>query len=200
MKTRTISPADPRLAAALALVTLAALAVVSTPAEARGCGVLKGPAHWGTPMHRPMPHSTHKMMPFGVKPGMAMTGGPSVIAVAKQSGEFATLLTAIEAGGLTGLLEGEGPYTLLAPTDAAFKKLPEGALQELLGDKDRLVSVLKYHVVPGHVTAREVLQSSELKSASGQQLSTADLSVIRADIRARNGIIHVIDKVLLPAS
>jgi len=124
--------------------------------------------------------------------------GPSVIAVAKRAGEFGTLLSAVDAAGLTGLLEGEGPYTLFAPTDAAFEELPEGALQELLSDKSKLIAVLKYHVVPSRVTAVEVLESRELETASGQSLPTADISVIRADIRASNGIIHVVDKVILP--
>ena len=102
--------------------------------------------------------------------------------------------------GLTGLLEGKGPFTLFAPTDAAFKKLPAGTLQELLADKTKLIALLKYHVVPNRVTALQVLESRELSTASGQELPTSDLSVIRADITARNGMIHVIDRVLQPSS
>jgi uncharacterized surface protein with fasciclin (FAS1) repeats len=123
---------------------------------------------------------------------------PSVIGVAKHTGKFGTLLTAIDVADLTGLLEGNGPYTLFAPTDDAFKKLPEGALQELLADKDKLVTVLKYHVVPNRISAVQILEKGELNTTSGQQLPTSDLSVIRADIPARNGVIHVIDHVLLP--
>ena len=130
---------------------------------------------------------------------MAAQGtGPSVITVAKQSGQFATLLTALEAAGLTALLEGKGPYTVFAPTDAAFKRLPDGALQELLGDRDKLIAILKYHVVPGRVSALQILENRELTTATGQKLPTADLDVIRADVKARNGVIHVIDNVLLP--
>ena len=124
---------------------------------------------------------------------------PSVVAVARRAGEFGTLLTAVEAAGLTALLEGNGPFTLFAPTDAAFKKLPEGALQELLADKAKLTAILRYHVVPGRVTAAEILSSQTLKTASGQNLPTGDLGVVRADIPAGNGIIHVVDKVLLPS-
>jgi uncharacterized surface protein with fasciclin (FAS1) repeats len=183
----------------LALLSLLALAAISAPADARNCGIMaKPPAFWGMPMHHRMPYGAPKAMPYGPKYGKRMQAGPSVIAVAKHKGEFATLLTAVEAAGLTGLLEGDGPYTLFAPTDAAFKKLPEGALQELLADKAKLIALLKYHVVPGRVTAVEVLERRELDTASGQSLPTAELHVIRADIPARNGVIHVIDNVILP--
>lgn len=149
-------------------------------------------------MHRPISHGENKTMPSGPECGIGMKPGPSVIAVAKRTGEFGTLLTAVEAAGLTGLLEGDGPYTLFAPTDATFQKLPEGALRELLSDKAKLTAVLKNHVVTGRVTAAKILESREVKTAGGEQLPTADLDVIRADIPARNGIIHVIDKVILP--
>jgi uncharacterized surface protein with fasciclin (FAS1) repeats len=127
-----------------------------------------------------------------------MQTAPSVVQVAKAAGDFGTLLTAIEAAGLTGLLEGDGPYTLFAPTDAAFRELPDGALQELLADEGKLTALLKYHLVPGRVPATEVLTSRTLKTASGQALPTSDLRVTRADIRARNGIVHVVDSVVLP--
>ena len=150
-------------------------------------------------MRPPMPYAKHRAISHGPGCCLGMTrAGPSVIAVAKRAGEFGTLLSAVDTAGLTGLLEGEGPYTLFAPTDAAFEELPEGALQELLSDKSKLIAVLKYHVVPSRVTAVEVLESRELETASGQSLPTADISVIRADIRASNGIIHVVDKVILP--
>jgi uncharacterized surface protein with fasciclin (FAS1) repeats len=127
-----------------------------------------------------------------------MTGGPTVLALARQAGAFGTLLTAIEAAGLTGLLEGDGPFTLFAPTDAAFQALPPGALPELLADKAKLTALLKYHLVAKRLTAAEILTSRSLETAAGQPLPTAELSVVRADIRARNGVIHVIDQVLLP--
>jgi uncharacterized surface protein with fasciclin (FAS1) repeats len=118
--------------------------------------------------------------------------------VLKRSGEFSTLLAAIDAAGLAGLLEGDGPFTLFAPTDAAFKKLPEGALEELLADKAKLTALLKYHLVPKRVTAVEILSSRTLETATGQELPTVDLSVIRADIAARNGVVDIVDTVLLP--
>jgi len=97
------------------------------------------------------------------------------------------------------LLEGDDPFTLFAPNEAAFADLPDGALQELLADKAKLTALLKYHVVADRVSAADVLTKRTLETASGQELPTSDLGVIRADIRARNGIIHVVDKVLLPS-
>lgn len=186
--------------AATALVAIVAVstALMSAPVSAGHCGT-KGYGHAPGKMnpYPAMPHGK-RMMPHSHQQGMAMAG-PSVIDVAERAGGFGTLLTAIDAAGLTGLLEGQGPFTLFAPTDAAFEKLPEGALQELLADKDKLTAILKYHVVPGRVPALGVLESRELKTASGQPLATNSIRVVRADIRARNGIIHVVDKVLLPS-
>jgi uncharacterized surface protein with fasciclin (FAS1) repeats len=119
--------------------------------------------------------------------------------VAKRTGEFTTLLKAVEAAGLTGLLDGDGPFTLFAPIDAAFKELREGALEGLLADKTKLAELLKYHLVPKRVSAVEILTSRTLETAAGQTLPTGELSVIRADIPARNGVIQVVDEVLLPA-
>jgi uncharacterized surface protein with fasciclin (FAS1) repeats len=167
-------------------------------AEARSCGMMKPGPYAGMPMPA-MPYPMHNRTHGGPGYRPAMQGAPSVVSVAKRVGEFGTLLTAVEAAGLTALLEGNGPFTLFAPTDAAFKKLPEGALQELLADKAKLTALLRYHVVPGRVTAAEILSSQTLKTASGQDLPTGDLGVVRADIPAGNGIIHVVGKVLLPS-
>jgi len=128
-----------------------------------------------------------------------LKAAPTLIDVAKRSGRFATLLSAVEKAGLTALLEGDGPFTLFAPSEAAFADLPDGALQELLADKVKLTAVLKYHLVADRVSATDVITKRTLETASGQQLPTSDLSVIRADVRAGNGIIHVVDKVLLPS-
>lgn len=201
MKTRILALlTDTPPATNLAFLGLLALAAMSTPAEARHCGMMhKPPAYWDMPTHRSAPYGPHEKQSYGRKYGVGIKARPGVIAVAKRAGDFGTLLTAVKAAGLTGLLEGEGPYTLFAPTDAAFEKLPEGALQELLGDKAKLITVLKYHIVPGRITAVKILQNRELSTATGQKLPTADLSVIRADIPASNGTIHVIDSVLLPS-
>ena len=206
MKTTLAAVRDTRPATALAFLTFAALVAVTHPADARSfCDVMNrmmnGPHPYsGMPMHSPAMHPGMRgPIPYGGNPGVGMKAGPSVVAIARGAGEFGTLLTALDAAGLTGLLEGDGPYTLFAPTDAAFKKRPPGALQELLGDKAKLVALLKYHVVPGRVSAAEILQSQELKTASGQLLPTKNLSVIRADVPARNGMIQVLDAVLLPS-
>jgi len=202
LKTTLAAVRDTRPATALALLSFAALVAVTHPADARSfCDTMNWPQpRSGMPMHSPaMYPGMRAPIPYGGNPGMGMKAGPSVVAIARGAGEFGTLLTALDAAGLTGLLEGDGPYTLFAPTDAAFKKLPPGALQELLGDKDKLIALLKYHVVPGRVAAAEILQSQELKTASGQPLPTKNLSVIRADVPAGNGMIQVVDTVLLPS-
>jgi uncharacterized surface protein with fasciclin (FAS1) repeats len=181
---------------------LGALAILaaSPSSEANNCGMIKRPApNWGMPMHHhPMPYFQRQAMPSGVKPGAMGKPGPSVVDVAKRSGDFGTLLTMVEAAGMTGLLEGDGPYTLFAPTDEAFKELPEGTLQELLADEARLSEVLKMHLVPGRVSALKILESRELKTASGETVATTEIRVKKADIPARNGVIHVVDRVILP--
>ena len=200
MISRTFISSGSRPAAVSTLVLLFALAATSMPAESRHCQTMhKQWAQRDMPAHERAPYGHMDERPYGRKYPRGMRGGPSVIGVAKRTGEFGTLLTAVKASGLTGLLEGEGPYTLFAPTDAAFRKLPEGTLQEIMADKAKLIALLKYHVVPGRLSAVQILESRELNTASGRKLPTADLSVIRADVRARNGIIHVIDSVLLPS-
>ena len=189
-----------RFATVSSLLLLFTLSATSLTAEARHCANMNKPwAQWGVPEHQRAPYAHKQKRPYARKYGVETRGGPGVIGVAKRAGEFGTLLTAVKAAGLTGLLEGEGPYTLFAPTDAAFDKLPEDVLQDLLADKAKLTAVLKYHVVSGRVNAVKILESQELSTASGQKLPTAELSVIRADVPARNGIIHVIDSVLLPS-
>jgi len=200
MNTNTMTRIDIRPAAALSFLMLAALAAFSGNADAR-CGMMKPTGYMGAPPGMPphrMHHPKHRCMHHGKRDARGMKAGPSVIAVAMRAGGFSTLLAAVEKAGLTGLLEGDGPFTLFAPTDAAFENLPEGALAELLADKAKLTALLKYHVVPGRATAADILTKRTLETASGQALPTANLGVIRADIRARNGVIHVVDHVLLP--
>lgn len=198
MKASTITGIDIRPTIALPFLALVLLAAFSGIANARSCGTMKPPAYMGIP-----PGPTHYPMHWGRRHGGGYSTDtkvrPTVIDVAKQSGSFATLLTAVEKAGLTALLEGDDPFTLFAPNEAAFADLPDGALQELLADKAKLTALLKYHVVADRVSAADVLTKRTLETASGQELPTSDLGVIRADIRARNGIIHVVDKVLLPS-
>jgi len=129
-----------------------------------------------------------------------------VIDVARKAGSFKTLLTAIEAAGLTDTLRGEGPFTVFAPTDEAFAELPAGTLEGLLKDVPRLKQILLYHVVPGKNMAADVVKMSKAKTAEGRsvRISTSDgvkvdgANVVKADVPAANGVIHVIDAVILP--
>lgn len=129
-----------------------------------------------------------------------------VIEAARSAGSFKTLLTAIETADLTDTLRGAGPFTVFAPTDEAFGKLPKETLDGLLKDKAKLASVLKYHVVPGKVMAGEVVKLKTAKTAQGQsvKIDTSDgvmvdnAKVVKTDVPTTNGVIHVIDTVLLP--
>ena len=115
----------------------------------------------------------------------------------------------MQAAGLVDALQGEGPFTVFAPTDAAFAKLPEGTVETLLKpeNKDQLISILKFHVVSGSFTAREALKTSGVKTLQGQQLSldirnakavVNDATIIATDVQTSNGVIHIIDSVLIP--
>lgn len=121
-----------------------------------------------------------------------------ILGVATSAGSFTTLAKAIEAAGLTDTLRGKGPFTVFAPTDEAFAKLPKEKLDALLADREKLTAVLKYHVVAGRMTAAELLEKGKAATAQGQSVSVAALDVVKADVPASNGIIHVIDAVLLP--
>jgi uncharacterized surface protein with fasciclin (FAS1) repeats len=131
---------------------------------------------------------------------------PDVVATAVAAGGFKTLATALEAAGLVDTLKGAGPFTVFAPTDEAFAKLPPGTLDALLKDKARLTAVLTYHVVPGRVMASDVVKMKAAKTVQGGSLairadngvSVDGAKVVKTDIQAGNGVIHVIDTVLLP--
>jgi uncharacterized surface protein with fasciclin (FAS1) repeats len=134
----------------------------------------------------------------------------TVVSVAASSDQFQTLVAAITAAGLVDVLQAEGPYTVFAPTDAAFAKLPAGTVENLLKpeNKEQLVAVLKYHVVPGKVMAADV-KTMTAKTVQGQdvQLKVSDAGVyvdnakvVQTDLVADNGVIHVIDTVILPKS
>jgi uncharacterized surface protein with fasciclin (FAS1) repeats len=131
---------------------------------------------------------------------------PDVVDTAVAAGSFKTLATALQAAGLVDTLKGPGPFTVFAPTDEAFAKLPAGALEALLKDKQRLVAVLTYHVVPGRVLAADVVKMTAARTVQGGRLAiraddgvTVDgANVVKTDIQAGNGVIHVIDAVLMP--
>lgn len=130
-----------------------------------------------------------------------------IIETARTAGSFKTLLAALAAADLTDALRGPGPYTVFAPTDAAFAELPPGTVAGLLSDTPKLASILKYHVVTGKVTASDVIRLREAKTLQGQSIRIDASSgvainsarVVRADVMAANGVIHVVDEVLLPS-
>jgi transforming growth factor-beta-induced protein len=131
----------------------------------------------------------------------------TIVDVAVQDGRFETLVAAITAADLAGILSSEGPFTVFAPTDDAFAALPMGTVEGLLQDIPALSKVLLYHVVSGEVSASAVMELSEAETVGGQSVSITvldgevfidDAKVIITDIQASNGIIHVIDSVLLP--
>jgi uncharacterized surface protein with fasciclin (FAS1) repeats len=132
-----------------------------------------------------------------------------IVDTAVRAGQFKTLAAALKAAGLVETLKGPGPYTVFAPTDAAFAALPAGTLEELLRPENRkkLVAILTYHVVPGRVTATQVAGMESATTVEGGKLmiraSNAGVTVngahvISADVAASNGVIHAIDKVLMP--
>ena len=131
---------------------------------------------------------------------------PDVVDTAVAAGNFKTLATALQAAGLVETLKGTGPFTVFAPTDEAFAKLPAGTLEALLKDKQRLAAVLTYPVVPGRVMAADVVKLTSAKTVQGGRLGirsdrgvTVDgAKVVKTDIDAGNGVIHVIDTVLMP--
>jgi uncharacterized surface protein with fasciclin (FAS1) repeats len=134
-----------------------------------------------------------------------------IIDTAVAAGGFKTLATAVTAAGLTDTLKGAGPFTVFAPTDEAFAKLPAGTLDGLLKDLPKLKDILTYHVAAGKVMAADVLKmdgqtvstvnGATLKvSTSGGVKLNAEINVVKTDIECTNGVIHVIDAVLLPAA
>ena len=142
-------------------------------------------------------------------PAAAGAAQKDIIDTAVAAGTFNTLATALQAAGLADTLKGKGPFTVFAPTDEAFGKLPAGTVESLLkpDNKDKLKAILLYHVVSGDVTAAQVVKLSSAKTINGQDLKLTvndgtvmvnDAKVVKADVLASNGVIHVIDTVLLP--
>lgn len=141
----------------------------------------------------------------------AFAGGHSkdIIDTAVEAGSFGTLVAAVQAADLVDTLKGEGPFTVFAPTDEAFAALPDGTVENLLKpeNKDQLVAVLTYHVLPGKVMSSDIagkelsvatVQGSEVKVNATDGVMVDDANVVTADIETSNGVIHVIDKVILP--
>ena len=145
----------------------------------------------------------------GAAPAAAPAAQGTIVDVAVGAGQFETLVAAVKAAGLVETLSGTGPFTVFAPSDAAFAKLPAGTVEGLLADKAKLTSILTFHVVPGRVTAADIVRmgGATPKTANGQTVNVTvrdgkvyvnDAQVVTADVGASNGVIHVIDAVLLP--
>lgn len=158
------------------------------------------------------PATTQSAAPADAAQATSPQAGASVTIVEaiSKTGNHTTLTKAIEVAGLTETLKGAGPYTVFAPTDEAFAKLPAGALEELLKpeNKEKLVAVLTYHVVAGNVTSAEVAKMKTAQTAQGSELTISSAAegvkvgnamVKQADVTASNGTIHVIDTVLMPS-
>ncbi|NIL99217.1 MAG: fasciclin domain-containing protein [Planctomycetales bacterium] len=132
-----------------------------------------------------------------------------IVDTAVSAKSFGTLVAAVKAAGLVDTLKGDGPFTVFAPTDEAFEKLPEGTVESLLKpeNKDKLVSILTYHVVAGKVTAADVVTLKEAETVQGSPIKVSvtgdtvminEAKVVKTDIHCSNGVIHVIDSVILP--
>ena len=139
------------------------------------------------------------------------TESMTIVEVAAGNKDFSTLVAAVKAAGLVDTLNGDGPFTVFAPTNAAFEALPKGTVETLLKpeNKEKLAAVLTYHVVSGKVLAADVVKLDEAKTVQGQPVHIAvsdkgvmvnKSKVVKTDIVCKNGVIHVIDAVLLPAS
>lgn len=131
----------------------------------------------------------------------------NIVETAVQNGNFKTLVAAVTEADLVSTLSGPGPFTVFAPTDEAFAKLPAGTVEALLKDKAKLASILTYHVVAGKHLASDVVKQHSLKTVNGQALTVKNgdgvtidnATVVAADIVTDNGVIHVIDAVVLPS-
>jgi len=138
---------------------------------------------------------------------MAAPATKDIVTTAVENGSFKTLAAALQAAGLVATLQGPGPFTVFAPTDAAFAKLPAGTVEALLKDKAKLTAILTYHVVAGKVEAKDVVKLTSAATVNGASVTVKvvngkvminNATVTAADVQASNGVIHVIDTVILP--
>jgi len=146
-----------------------------------------------------------------VSTSFAEKASKDIVDTAVGAGKFKTLVAAVKAAGLVETLKGKGPFTVLAPTDEAFAKLPEGTVESLLKpeNKDKLIAILTYHVIPGAAMAADVvkLDGKKVKTVEGSEIEVSvndgkvmvnKANVVKTDIKTSNGVIHVIDAVILP--
>ena len=138
---------------------------------------------------------------------MQTTLTKDIVETAQSAGSFNTLVTALKEAGLVDTLKGAGPFTVFAPSDEAFKKVPQSDLEALLKDKAKLTKVLTYHVVPGSLKAEDVIKHTSAKSVEGAEISiksgaegvtVSGAKVVKTDIACSNGVVHVIDTVIFP--
>ena len=172
------------------------------------CSGAASPSPSTTAAPVPSPAATAAASPSAAPSASAAAMSKDIVETASEAGSFATLLTAATAAGLVETLQGEGPYTVFAPTDEAFAALPAGTLDALLADKEALKKVLLYHVVSGAVTSDQVVGLTSADSVEGSPIAVAvkdgvvylndSAKVVTPDVMASNGVIHVIDQVLLP--
>ena len=206
------------------ILTIAAFATLSsfTVYAGSGCGGMKsagaynqmfGPAHRfdsSTPItgtgfvkvgsYHHNAESSSMKTGYGYGDKQAMSGQADIVDTAIEAGSFNTLVVAVQEAGLVDTLKGSGPFTVFAPTDAAFDKLPQGTLESLLSDREQLTKVLTYHVVPGKVMSSDLAGMKSLKTVEGSSIRSSTLRVTKADIVTSNGVIHVIDEVMIPQS
>ena len=180
------------------IIALAAICAVSVPAAAgKKCKATQARLTAAPRVHYTVAHPAKETR-------------PDIVDTAVAAGSFKTLVAAVQAAGLVDTLKGDGPFTVFAPTDAAFAKLPKGTVESLLKpeNKAKLQAILTYHVVPGRVKAAQVVKLSGAKTAQGQRVSIAvsdagvevdNAKVLKTDIETANGVIHVIDSVILPS-
>lgn len=213
----------PKITAIMALMSIGLLTTIPSPAQAQQKGGInprpsifnEPPYNRGNkpsetaPVSEPTQPATEAPTAPVTEPTQPATEkSENLVDLAKKNGSFTILLQAVEAAGLTETLQGKGPFTIFAPTDAAFKELPADALRDLLKpeNKEVLVKILTYHVVPGKVISSD-LKSGEVKSVEGGNINVKvgsdgvmvnDATVTQADIQGSNGVIHVINKVILP--
>ncbi len=159
-------------------------------------------------MRSDIPVTMESLLPFPLfSPAAGMTSSIDIVSTAESAGQLATLVAALKAAGLVDTLKGPGPFTVFAPSDAAFAKLPDGSVESLLQpvNNQQLADILTYHVVSGNVKAAAVMTVSSARtlngrtvmlSLNGRTVKVNDAAVVKADIAASNGTIHIIDRVL----
>ena len=187
-----------------------ALLVPALAIAIAACSAAASPSAVPTAASTPSPAATAAAAPSAMPSASAAAMAKDIVQTATDAGSFKTLLAAVKAAGLVETLQGKGPFTVFAPTDAAFAALPAGTLDGLLKDPAALKKILLYHVVSGSVTADKVVGLTSSTSVEGSPIAVSvkngtvylndSAKVVTPDVMASNGVIHVIDKVILPPS